>query len=127
MKSAVITLPRHMHKDEHCGDVLRNNAGKRDAVLRHMAYDNEKQIEDNVQNTCNHEICKRTLRITVCTEDTVAEVENSESRHAERINAEIKHGTLDKVVLCAEKFQHKPRGNQTKRRYDTACREAYYK
>ena len=44
VESTVITLPRHVHKDESRRDVLRNYTGKRDAVLCHMADYNEKQI-----------------------------------------------------------------------------------
>ena len=92
-----------------------------------MADNNEKQIEDNVKNTCDHKICKRALRISVCAEHTVTEVENSESRHTERIDAEIKHRALNKIVFRAEQLQHKPRRKKTKYCYDTARYKAYHK
>ena len=106
---------------------MRYDAGECDAVLCHFADDDEKQIENNIQNTRNHKIYKRALRISVCTEHAVSEIEDSERRHTERIDAEIKHGALDKVILCAEQFQHEPRGNKAEHRYDTACCQTYHK
>lgn len=70
------------------GHILRDDAGKRNAILRHAADDDKKQVEDHIQNACNQKIGKRTLCIAVCAEHAVAEIEDPECRHTERINAE---------------------------------------
>ena len=116
-----------MYKNKSRGNILRDDAGKRDAVLRHTANDDKKQVKKNVQNARNHKICKRSLRITVCAEYAVAEVENAESRHSERIDTEIEHGALYKVVLCAEQFQHKTCGKEAKSHDNDARRKTYHK
>ena len=124
---AVVLLPSHVYKNKSRGNILRDDAGKRNAVFRHTAYYNEEQIENNIQNARNHKICKRSLRITVCAEYAVAEVENAESRHSERIDTEIEHGALYKVVLCAEQFQHKTCGKEAKSHDNDARRKTYHK
>ena len=116
-----------MYKDKHRRHILRYDACKCDAVLRHTADDNEKQVEDNIQNTCDHKIKKRTLCISVCTEHTVTEIEYPECRHPERIYSEIKHSALNKIILCSEQLQHKSCGNEAERHDYAACHKAEHK
>ncbi len=116
-----------MEENEHRGHVLRDDTRKRHAVLRHAADNDEKQVEDHVQDPGDHQIGERALRIAVRAEHAVAEVEDTERRHSERVDAEVEHGALDEVVLRAEELQHEPCGQQAEDRDDTARREADHK
>ena len=119
-EGAVVGLPSHVDQNEHCGYILRDDTGECNAVLRHVADDDKKQVEHDVQKPRDHQIGKRTLRVSVRAEHAVTEVEDSERGHSERIDAEIEDSPLDEILLRAEQLQHEPRGKQAEHRDDTA-------
>ena len=126
-EGAVIPLPPHMDQNKHRRHILRDDAGECNAVLRHAADDDKKQVEKHIQNTRNHEIGQRAPGISVGAEHAVAEIKNPESRHSECINPKIEYGSLDKIVFGTEQLQHKPRRDETKHHNDAARCKAEHK
>ena len=57
-KRAVVRLPSHMDQNQHCGHVLRDDAGKCNSVLRHAADDDEKQVEHMGEARFVRDFCK---------------------------------------------------------------------
>ena len=105
--AAAVLQPHHVDEDQHSRQILRKHACQRDAVGRHLADDDEEQIEDHVQNARRRQIGQRPLRIAARAQYRVAEVENAERRHAERVDAEIEHRAGQQIVLRPEQLQHR--------------------
>ncbi|CDD02735.1 unknown [Ruminococcus sp. CAG:382] len=106
-------------------NILRNYTRPRNTVGSHPADYDKKQIQDNIENTRDKQINKRSLCIAVGTQNTVAEVENAERRHTERIYPEIQHGAVDQVILRVDELQHLPCKQKTKHRNYRTCGSAY--
>ena len=114
--AAAVLQPHHVDEDQHSRQILRDHACQRDAVGRHLADNDEEQIEDHVQNARRRQIGQRPLRIAARAQYRVAEVENAERRHAERVDAEIEHRAGQQIVLRPEQLQHRRGQEKAKNR-----------
>ena len=107
LHTAAVRQMRHVQQDEDCRQALRNDARQCHAVGGHLADDDEEQVQNHVQNASRRQIGQRPLCVAAGAQDSVAEVENAECRHAERIDAEIEHRAGQQIVLRFQQLQHR--------------------
>ena len=122
IQAAAVVQTMQMQHDEERREVLRNDARQRHAVRRHPADNDEKEVQDHVEHARDGQIRKRALRVAAGAEHGVAEVEDAERRHPQRVDSEIQHRAVYQIVLRAQQRQHGVREEIAQRRDEHARR-----
>ena len=76
-------------KNESGGNALAQRACQSDACNIQSADDDEKQVEEDVQNTGDGQIHQRLFRLTDGTEHRVAKIVKREGRHTEEVDTQV--------------------------------------
>lgn len=109
-------------ENQHCGQVLGEDAGKRYSQYIQMKQDDEQQVEQHIQNTGEQQVVQGAFGVPRSTQHSIAEVVQAEGRHAKQVNAQIEQCVLQQLFLGMDGGQDAPgeqnaeEGNQDARR-----------
>lgn len=115
VQTAGVAAAQQMPHDEHGGKILGDDAGNSDAVRRHAADDDKKQVEDNVQHPGDGQIQQGALRLPAGAQHAVAEVIYRHGGHTEGVYFQIQHRAADKLLLRVQQGKQRLRKGDARR------------
>ena len=113
-----------MQHDQQRRQVLGDDAGQRHAVRRHVALDDEEQVQRHVHHTRRRQVDEGALGIAGGAEHAVAEVIKRHGGHAEGVDLQIQCRAVDQLRLGVQQRQHGAGQQIADQQQDDACRRA---
>ena len=99
-------------QDQPGRHALRNGAGQRHAHNVELTDDDKKQVEHDVQSTCDGQINQRLFGIADGAEHRIAEVIQRQRRHAQEVHTQVQNCAGQQIRLGVEQFQQRGRAEQ---------------
>ena len=98
-------------QQQHGADCVREHRCDGDAVDVHLEHDDEKQVEDHVQNTGDRQRGQRHLRVADAAENGGLKVIEQDDRHAQQVDAQV--GQRERIhILRHIEQSHEPACDQ---------------
>ena len=94
-----------------------------DAVDVHLEHDDEKQVEDHVQNAGDRQRDERHLRVADAAEDGGLEVIQQNDRHAQQVDAQVRERERVHIVRHIEQAHEPGRNELAEDRHEHAADE----
>ena len=85
LQAALVPPPQQMQHDQQRRQPLGDDAGQRHAVRRHVALDDEEQVQRHVQHPRQRQVDEGPLGVAGGAQHAVAEVIEGHGRHTEGV------------------------------------------
>ena len=110
-------------QQQHGTDRVGEHRCDGDAVDVHLEHDDEKQVEDHVQDAGDRQRDERHLRVADAAEDGRLEVVEQNDRHAQQVDAQVRERERVHIVRHVEQAHEPGRDELAEDRYDHAADE----
>ena len=110
-------------QQQHGADCVREDRRDGDAVDVHLEHDDEKQVQDHVQNAGDRQRDERHLRVADAAENGGLEVIQQNDRHAQQVDAQVRKRERVHIVRHIEQAHEPGRDELAEDRHEHAADE----
>ena len=99
-KMKLVFTANQKNHNEDCRNVLGNHRGKSDSPHAHTKGNDEKQIQNHIENAGQKQEVKGLFGVAGRRENAVSQIVDSAGRHGKHVNLKVENRVVKKVGLC---------------------------